>query len=118
MLTKRDCAVITAYTGVSMLKGNDLKYLSEYLSGFIGRPIFSHEIPAVCEAYKEQIKADFIRICQSAADSAHLIPAPGNSKALPTCSACGAEILQIFTAYCGNCGAKLDEEVDEDAGAD
>lgn len=107
-LTKEDCAVITAYTGVAMLKGNDLKYLYDYLSGFIGRPIFTHEIPAVCETYKEQIKADFITICLCAVDSAHLIPPPENSKALPTCSACGAEIMQLHTNFCGCCGAKMD----------
>lgn len=65
-MTMRDCAVVTAYTEFAMLKGDDLKYLYDYLSGFIGRPIFSHEIPAVCEAYKEQIKADFIKLCQGA----------------------------------------------------
>ena len=34
-MTKHECAVITAYTDVSMLKGDDLKYLFDYLSGFI-----------------------------------------------------------------------------------
>lgn len=113
MLTK--CAVITAYTGVVMLEGKDIGYLYHYLEGFAGRPVFSHEMPSIAEMYRDKIKEDFIAICKCAADSAHLIPAPGNSKALPTCSACGAEILQIFTAYCGNCGANLDEEVALDA---
>lgn len=65
-LTKRDCAVITAYTDIVMLKGNDLKYLYDYLSGLAGRPVFTHEIPAVADAYREQIREDFIDLCRNA----------------------------------------------------
>jgi hypothetical protein len=51
-----------------MLKGNDLGHLYRYLSGLIGRPVYSHEIPAVAEAYKEQIKQDFLSLCRDATD--------------------------------------------------
>lgn len=47
-MTKHECAIVTAYTDISMLKGDDLKYLYHYLSKFIDRPIYTHEIPAVC----------------------------------------------------------------------
>jgi hypothetical protein len=67
-MTKRECAVITAYTDISMLQGSDLKYLYDYLSGLIGRPIYSHEIPTVCMQFKEQIRKDFIDLCRNAAD--------------------------------------------------
>ncbi len=67
-MKKRECAVITAYTDISMLQGSDLKYLYDYLSGFIGRPIYSHEIPAVCVQLKEQIRKDFIDLCRNADD--------------------------------------------------
>lgn len=36
-MTKHECAVVTAYTDISMLCGDDLKYLYNYLSGFIGQ---------------------------------------------------------------------------------
>ncbi len=68
-MTKHECAVVTAYTGVSMLKGNDLKYLYKYLSGLIGRPVYTHEIPAVAEAYKEQIREDFLALCRNAKEA-------------------------------------------------
>ena len=68
-MTKHECAVVTAYTEISMLKGNDLKYLYDYLSGFIGRPVYSHEIPAVAEAYKEQIREDFLALCRNAEEA-------------------------------------------------
>lgn len=67
-MTKRECAVVTAYTDISMLKGDDLKYLYNYLSGFIGRPVYTHEIPAVAAAYREQIREDFIALCRNATD--------------------------------------------------
>ena len=67
-MTKHECAIVTAYTGFSMLKGSDLKYLYNYLSSLIGRPVYSHEIPAVAESYKEQIREDFLALCRNAAD--------------------------------------------------
>lgn len=68
-MTKRECAVITAYTDISMLKGDDLKYLYDYLSGFIGRRIYTHEIPAVAANYREQIKKNFIDLCRNAKEA-------------------------------------------------
>ena len=52
-----------------MLKGNDLGYLYRYLSGFIGRPVYSHEIPAVAEAYKDKIREDFLALCRDAKEA-------------------------------------------------
>lgn len=68
-MTKHECAVVTAYTGFAMLKGSDLKYLYNYLSGFIGRPVYTHEIPAVAAAYREQIREDFLELCRNAKET-------------------------------------------------
>ena len=68
-MTKHECAVVTAYTDISMLKGDDLKYLYDYLSGFIGRPVYTHEIPAVAAAYREQIREDFLELCRNAKEA-------------------------------------------------
>ena len=68
-MTKHECAIVTAYTEISMLRGDDLKHLDRYLSGFIGRPIFSHEIPAVCMQYRDQIQEDFIALCRNAKEA-------------------------------------------------
>lgn len=67
-MTKQECAVVTAYTEISMLRGDDLKYLYHYLSEIIGRPVFSHELPAVCKQFHDKIKADFIALCRNASD--------------------------------------------------
>ena len=68
-MTKHECAIVTAYTEISMLRGDDLKHLYRHLSGFIGRPIFSHEIPAVCMQYRDQIREDFIALCRNAKEA-------------------------------------------------
>lgn len=52
-----------------MLKGNDLGHLYRYLSGFIGRPVYSHEIPAVAANYHERICEDFLALCRNATDT-------------------------------------------------
>ena len=67
-MTKHECAVITAYTDIAMLKGSDLKYLYDYLSNLIQRPIFTHGIPAVCMQFRDRIRQDFEDICREATD--------------------------------------------------
>ena len=68
-MTKHDCAIISAYTEILMLKGDDLKYLYEYLSGIVGRKIYTHEIPAVVSHFKNTvIQEDFLSLCKNAKD--------------------------------------------------
>ena len=68
-MTKRECAIISAYTEILMLKGDDLKYLYEYLSDIIGRKIYTHEIPAVVSHFKNTvIQEDFLSLCKNAKD--------------------------------------------------
>lgn len=68
-MTKHECAVVTAYTDISMLRGDDLKYLYRYLSKFTNRPIFTHEIPVVCMQFRDQIREDFIALCRDAKEA-------------------------------------------------
>ena len=67
MITKQECAILMAYTGVAMLKGDDLFYFYDYLSGIIGRPVYTHEIPRVVDYYKDtRIRNDFFALCRNA----------------------------------------------------
>lgn len=68
-MTKQECAIVTAYTDISMLRGDDLKYLYKYLSGFLGRPVYTHEIPAVCMQFRDRIREDFIALCRDAEEA-------------------------------------------------
>lgn len=80
-MTKRECAVIMAYTGTVMLTGDDLKYFYDYIAELMGRPVYTHEIHARADDLKEKAKPDFIRLCREAAadDEAE------NMTALATC---------------------------------
>ena len=46
-MTKHECAVVMAYTGIAMLQSEDLHYFYAYLSEISGRNIYTHEIPIV-----------------------------------------------------------------------
>ena len=39
------------------------------LSGFIGRPVYTHGISAVAMAYREQIREDFLDLCRNAKEA-------------------------------------------------
>ena len=68
-MTKHECAIVTAYTEITMLKGDDLGYLYRYLSGIIGRPVYSHEISKVIDQYRDTtIKNDFLALCRNATE--------------------------------------------------
>ena len=107
-----------------MLRGDDLKYLYRYLSEIIGRPVYSHEIPEVCEQFRDRIKADFIALCRNASYNSK--PEVRHGRWIPTeydsyadgapvwdkweCSECGHEHSgekDTLTAFCPDCGAKM-----------
>jgi hypothetical protein len=68
-MTKQECAIISAFTGVNMLKGDDLKYLYNYVSELIGRPVFTHEMGIIgSERLKDLSRSDFIDLCRTATD--------------------------------------------------
>ena len=63
-MTKRECAIITAYTGVAMLAGNDLRYLYEYVSELLGHSVQTIELATLADEIKEKAKPDFLKLCQ------------------------------------------------------
>ena len=70
MITKHECAIIMAHSGIAMLKGDDLFYFYYYLSGIIGRPVYTHEIPSVVDHYRDtQIRDDFLSLCKKAVNA-------------------------------------------------
>ena len=78
-MTQRECAVVMAYTGVCMLKGDDLQLFYDYVSEIMGRPMYTHEIGEQADAIKDAAKDDFLKLCESAeyiylAEAHHEIP--------------------------------------------
>ncbi len=58
-MTKRESAVVSAYTGTLLGSMDDLY---NYLSELEGRPVFTHELPFITEKHKARIKQDFTSI--------------------------------------------------------
>jgi hypothetical protein len=68
-MTKRELAIIMAYTDVTTLTGDDLKYLYDYLSELAERAVYTHEMPEIIDKYKETlIRSDFVKLCENASD--------------------------------------------------
>lgn len=69
-MTKREAAIIMAYTGFVTLKGKDLKYFAEYASKLLGYPVYTHDfgVPSVTDELHEKSKNDFIQICKEVSD--------------------------------------------------
>ena len=61
-LTKRQAAIIGAYTGYLAGPFSDMH---EYVEEIMGRPVWAHEMgsEAVAEEIREKAKADFQAIC-------------------------------------------------------
>lgn len=69
-MTKRECAIVQAYTGICMLAGDDLGYFYEYVQELMGGPLWTHELADkhVVGTIKERARADFIELCRTAVD--------------------------------------------------
>lgn len=61
-MTIREKVIVTAYTGISMLEGEELNELYKYLEELYGRPVYTHEIPFL--DIQEKSKEDFIALCR------------------------------------------------------
>ncbi len=69
-MTKRECAIVMAHTGICMLTDGDFQIFHEYVEKIMGRPVWTHEmgIPEVAEEIKQKSLADFLELCKNASD--------------------------------------------------
>lgn len=67
-MTKRECAIVMAFTGTCLLTGENLGEFYSYVREILGRPIFSHEYPIFAEEIKAKAKPDFLRLCKEASE--------------------------------------------------
>lgn len=67
-MTKQECAIIMAHTGICMLTGKDFNIFHEYIEKLMGRPVFTHELgnKEISEAIKEKSLNDFLKLCKEA----------------------------------------------------
>lgn len=65
-MTKHECAVVMAYTGVCMLSGDDFSIFHKYVEDLMGRPVYTHEFPALMDEIKNRARSEFLRLCREA----------------------------------------------------
>ena len=71
-MTKRECAIVMAHTGICMLTGNDFDIYHKYIEEIMGRPVWTHEIGFLENEIKAASRDDFIRLCREATDEQDL----------------------------------------------
>lgn len=67
-MTKQECAIVMAHTGICMLAGEDFRIFHKYVEDIMGRPIYTHEMAcgAIANEIKQKSKMDFINLCRNA----------------------------------------------------
>lgn len=67
-MTKRECAIVMAYTGICMLTGEDFTIFHKYVEEIMGRPVFTHELGVrnIADEIKERSRNDFIELARRA----------------------------------------------------
>ena len=65
-MTKQECAIVMAHTGVCMLQGDDFNIFHKYIEDIMSRPVFTHEMAVLADEIKEKSREDFIMLCREA----------------------------------------------------
>lgn len=66
-MTKKECAIVMAYTGITMLSDEDFRIYHRYIEDIMGRPVETHELASesVVKEIKEKSRYDFLKLCES-----------------------------------------------------
>lgn len=65
-MLKSECAIITAYTGVAMLQGEDLEYFYDYVEKILGFRPMTHDFGLYYDEIRNRSRKDFIELCRKA----------------------------------------------------
>lgn len=71
-MTDKEKAIVMAYTGVVMLKGDKIHIFYKYVEKIMGRPILTHEMAQLATKIKEKSKDDFMALCKGSANECNL----------------------------------------------
>lgn len=59
MLTKREAAIVSAYTGYLLGEWNDLH---AYVEEIMGRPVWTHQFPTLAAEISKRARDDFVNL--------------------------------------------------------
>lgn len=71
-MTDKEKAIVMAYTGVVMLKGDKIQIFYKYVEKIMGRPILTHEMAQLATKIREKSKDDFMALCKGSANECNL----------------------------------------------
>lgn len=58
-MTKREAAIVSAYTGYTL---GSIVDMMEYISGKLGHPVWDHQLPELRDEIKQNTLGDFIAL--------------------------------------------------------
>lgn len=58
-MTKKEAAIISAYTGILI---GDFGELHSYIESLMNRPVYVHELPELADLIKEKSTSDFMAL--------------------------------------------------------
>lgn len=115
-MNEREKAIVTAYTGISMLQDEGLGAFYKYIDELFGRPVYTHEIPILADEIKKRSHDDFIALCRRTEPEQKVGKwiRHEDEDGEPyghNCSICGEWYVMPYgkTKFCPNCGAKMEE---------
>ena len=73
-MNEREKAIVTAYTGISMLQGEGLNAFYKYLYELFGRPVYTHELIILADEIKKRSRNDFVALCGKTEPEPRWIP--------------------------------------------
>lgn len=65
-MTKKECAIVMAYTGICMLQGDDFQIFHKYVEELMGRPVWTHELATLADDIILKSEQDFLSLCANA----------------------------------------------------
>ncbi|HAG04519.1 MAG TPA: hypothetical protein DCG28_03670 [Lachnospiraceae bacterium] len=68
-MTDKEKAVVMAYTGICMLKGDKFQIFLKYVADIMNEPIETYELGSLADEIKKRAKADFIELCANESSS-------------------------------------------------
>ena len=105
-MTKKECAIVMAYTGITMLSGEDFRIYHEYIEHIMGRPVWTHELASesVVKEIKEKSRYDFLKLCESAK-----FAAPDDSSKIER-----SQLVDLFDRFRKRVSKHQEKVLDED----
>lgn len=106
-MTDREKAVVMAYTGICMLKGDKFAVFHRYAEMLMRRPLLTHELVDHAVEISEAAKEDFRKICADEPAGYWTYDPIRREIICPLCGY-GAKLLGRETKHCPKCGERLE----------